>query len=125
MDINHPNANKILNYKRTVCWARSTIYRPTGGSRQDLYIHADELDCRLHSIFVDCILYSNNYYVFISVSLIKLQLTLTLCLDFGYENDSVYNAKKSIYFPSGELFNVASRVKMYISADKTDWVEIC
>ena len=42
-----------------------------------------------------------------------------------YENDLVYNTKKSVYFAIGELFKVASRAEMFIGEGKIDWVEVC
>ena len=45
---------------------------------------------------------------------------LNVCFDFDYENDLVYNAKKSVYFAFGELFEVASRAEIFIGEGKID-----
>ena len=61
----------------------------------ELILKTDDIGLRciyLHDIFVVCVLFADDILL-LSGSLIKLQLVLNLCFDFGYENDLVYNAK--------------------------------
>ena len=75
-------------------------------------------------ILVSCILYADDILL-LSDSLIKLQLMLNLCFDFGCKSDLVYNAKRSVYFAIGKLFKVASRAEMFMREGEIKLVEIC
>ena len=73
-----------------------------------------------YMVYLCCILFAddNNDILLVSRYLIKLQLMLNIWFDFGYENDLICIAKKSVSFAIGELLKVASRAQI-------DWVEVC
>ena len=50
---------------------------------------------------------------------------LEICFNFGYENDLLFNAKKSAYFAFGDLHVKASKAEMYICEEKIAWVSVC
>ena len=50
---------------------------------------------------------------------------LEICFNFGYENDLLFNAKKSAYFAFGDLHVRASKAEIYIGEEKIAWVSVC
>ena len=57
--------------------------------------------CKLWGVFAGCILYADNILL-ISSSLINYKQCLK-CFNFEYENDLLFNVKKSAYFTFGDL----------------------
>ena len=80
--------------------------------------------CKLWGFFAGCILYADDILL-ISSPLIKLQAMLEICFNFGYDNDLLFNAKKSAYFAAGDLHLRASKAEMYIGEEKIKWVSVC
>ena len=50
---------------------------------------------------------------------------LEICFNFGYDNDLLFNAKKSAYFALRNLHLRASKAEMYIGEEKIAWVSMC
>ena len=80
--------------------------------------------CKLWVVFAGSILYADDILL-ISSSLIKLQVMLEICFYFRYDNDLLFNAKKSAYFAFGDLHLRASKAEMYIGEEKIAWVSVC
>ena len=80
--------------------------------------------CRLRSIFEGCISYADDILL-VAGSLIKLELMLNVFFNFGYDNDLIFNARKSLRFAFDELFEVARRAVMSIGGSTLDLVGVC
>jgi hypothetical protein len=80
--------------------------------------------CNLRGIYAGCVLYADDILL-ISGSIVKLQFMLDLCYNFGYSNDLMFNAKKSVCMAFGKLCDVASESQLCIGLDRINWVEMC
>ena len=130
------------NLSAAVVWGnlKSSVFSIKSGVRQggvcscllfNLYVYEligklqeSGYGCKLWGIFVGYILYADDKLL-ISSSLIKLQAMLEIYFNFGYDNDLLFNAKKSAYFAFGDLHLRANKAEMYIGEEKIAWVSMC
>ena len=78
----------------------------------------------MRGLYVGCILYADDIML-LSGSLTKLQDMLNLCFNFGYENDLMFNANKSVLISIGKMYNSVCDVNLNIGNGTIKWMSTC